>query len=449
MAIFSEHLFIQCALKAETAEKAIALLLTRGYKPLIAGAKSAYYQVYSALVQPPKRFQRGNEEFEPSMTPPWVGELFTPQSCKGIFYVALFVDGWSSPRLQIGCMAENKEEQVTTEFRRFASIVRKSYPNRGNRKWRSYGLVSGRFNDILHDTKIKLLTTDQVATDERACQVLSNPETRSWAIRIKASGGALESDLIKKSSVDPAVLQNVISDLDSASLLAREYVVICKKTSNRVNRFDSRDQLDSASQIGVKCSCGAVISQERIEEFIRPSALLVKLVTGSLWMTSQLVSILKKEGVSGQRIALNIHDGTEEVDAFADFDASLIMFELKDNEFSMGHAYSFGARLAINKPEYAIIVATKGVAPDVKQHFERIQPEAKIIYIEGLYDLQPAIASVLKQIRSKSVSKLLARFEPLTRVQMPLVHTFGSRLGIEARHTSPGRLAVHKTRSNA
>jgi hypothetical protein len=446
LAIFSEHLFIRCACKVETAEKAIALLVTRGYKPLIADAKSAYYQVFSALIQQ-KRFQRGNEEFEQSMIPPLVGELFTPESCEGIFYIALFGDGWNAARLQIGCLAQIKDARVTTEFRRFAYIVRKSYPSRGNRKWRSYGLVSRRFSDILRDDKIRFLTADQVATHERACQVLSNPETRLWAIRIKASGGALESDLIKKSPGDLSVLQKVLSDLSSASLLTREYVVICTKTSNRVNRFDTRDQLDSASQIGVRCSCGTFISQERIEEFIGPSALLIKLLTGSFWMTSHLVATLRKEGVSGHRIALNIQDGAEEVDAFADFDASLIMFELKDNEFSMGHAYSFGAHLAINKPEYAIIVATKGVAADVKHHFERVQPEAEIVYIEAIDDLQPAIASVLTRIRSKSASRLLACFEPLTKIQMPLAHTFGSHLGIEACHTSQGRLAARKLRS--
>ena len=135
---------------------------------------------------------------------------------------------------------------------------------------------------------------------------------------------------------------------------------------------------------------------------------------------------------------------------FVDFDARLIMFELKDNEFSMGHAYSFGARLAINKPEYAIIVATKGVAPDVRHHFERIQPEARIIYIEGLDDLQPAVASVIASIRSESAFQLLARFEPLTRIKMPLAHTFGSWLGLdkEVVHTSQARLAAHKSRSN-
>jgi hypothetical protein len=97
----------------------------------------------------------------------------------------------------------------------------------------------------------------------------------------------------------------------------------------------------------------------------------------------------------------------------------------------MGHAYSFGARLAINKPDYAIIAATKGVASDVKKHFERIRPEAEIIYIEGLGDLRPTIASVITRIKSESAFKLLARFEPLTRIQMPLAYTFGSRLGLD------------------
>jgi hypothetical protein len=365
------------------------------------------------------------------MTPPLIGELFRPQSCEGIYYVALFGDGLGRSRLQIGSISANKSMEVVNEFRRFASIVKRSYPSRGKRKWRNYGLVSTRFNNILKNQKISFLTADQVAINDQACQVLADPEARKWAIRIKASGGSLESELINKSPGDPSVLQHIISALDSASLLTREFVVICNKTSNRVSRFDNREQLDNASRIGMKCSCGAAISLERIEQFIGPSPLLSKLLTGSFWMTSQLVATLKQVGISSHRIAVNVQDGAEEVDAFVDCDASLIMFELKDNEFSLGHAYSFGARLAINKPDYAIITATKGVAPDVKKHFERIRPEAEIIYIEGLGDLRAKVESVITRIRSESAFRLLARFEPLTRIQTPIANTFGISLGLD------------------
>lgn len=432
LAIFSEHSFIPSAYKAANAEKAITLLLAKGYKPLIAHAKDAYYQVLGAPIPPKERFLRSGEEYEPSMAPPLAGELFKPKTCDGIFYVALFGDGWGSSRLQVGCIGPADASGLPNEFRRFAYIVRKSYPNRGKRKWRPYSLISSRFNSVLKDAKIKLVVADQVTSQElSACRPLEDSDTRSWALRIKASGGVIESELIQKFPGDSSVLQVAIAALDSAALLTRQYVVICKKTSNRVNRFDDREQLEKMSTIGAKCSCGAPLSEERIEQFIGPTPLLSKLLTGSYWMTSRLVAVLKGEGIPGQRIALNVQDGSEEVDAFVDINANLIMFELKDKEFSMGHAYSFGARLALNKPEYAVIVATKGVAPEVKEHFERIQPEAEIVYIEKLNDLQPVIAVLSTRIRSGSAFKLLARFEPLARIEMPLANTFGMALGLD------------------
>ena len=48
---------------------------------------------------------------------------------------------------------------------------------------------------------------------------------------------------------------------------------------------------------------------------------------------------LEKLGIPRDRILLNLQEGAEEIDSFVDVDGSLLMFELKDSEFSMGHAY--------------------------------------------------------------------------------------------------------------
>jgi hypothetical protein len=56
-----------------------------------------------------------------------------------------------------------------------------------------------------------------------------------------------------------------------------------------------------------------------------------------------------------------------------------MMYELKDNEFSMGHAYPFGGRIGLYKPDIALIVSTKGVAPEVKEYFNRVKPNSRSI----------------------------------------------------------------------
>ncbi len=128
--------------------------------------------------------------------------------------------------------------------------------------------------------------------------------------------------------------------------------------------------------------------------------------------------VLRRLGVPDDRILLNLHDGPEEIDAFVDMDGTLLMIELKDNEFSMGHAYPFGGRIGLYKPDYAIIVATRGVASDVKDYFETVKPQSTIIYIDRLNQLASSLEVIMKTIRTQRAEEVLTNFE-LVDIQIP------------------------------
>jgi hypothetical protein len=191
----------------------------------------------------------------------------------------------------------------------------------------------------------------------------------------------LASDLTRKTGIQPEQIQTAIEHLTKADLLAKEYVIICKKTSNQVNRVDNRETIDRMTELGVLCSCGNPIGQERIEELFSPTHTMQKMLDQSFWMTARLVRLLTESSIPEERILLNLQEGAEEIDAFVDLEGTLLMFELKDNEFSMGHAYPFGGRIGLYKPDIAVIVSTKGVAPEVKDYFKRVKPAAQVVYL--------------------------------------------------------------------
>jgi hypothetical protein len=148
-------------------------------------------------------------------------------------------------------------------------------------------------------------------------------------------------------------------------------------------------------------------------------------------MSAVLVDTLSAGGIPEERVILNLLEGAEEVDAFVDLEGALFMCELKDSQFSMGHAYPFGGRIGLYKPDIAAIVATRGVAPEVKEYFRRVEPAAQLLYIEELSELDETLASLVMQTRTRRATDILSQFEPLAAVEIPVSSLLGPRLGIQ------------------
>jgi hypothetical protein len=116
------------------------------------------------------------------------------------------------------------------------------------------------------------------------------------------------------------------------------------------------------------------------------------------------------------------------MDCLADVSGELIFFELKDKEFSLGNAYSFGAKIGLLRPKHSVIVTTEAVGGDAKDHFQRAEaaqrssrqvymdpddympPTAQsgIRYIEGLDRLRTDLADLITRIYSQDATRLLS-----------------------------------------
>lgn len=437
MATIIENWYIQSENEPSIIEKAIDDVDRKGYKPLIRRAKQAFVTLLgeplSSTTAQPARADGlvlrgiGSSSVKGQLA---AGDLFRSNTGRGILYVAFYGAGGllDQPRLQAGAIGD---PDTLEEFKNFFEFVKTSYPGIDERKWLPLRIFSTRFVDLSKDADVKFVPGSSVSVvDLEKSKVLEDTEVRALAIRIKSSGGILESDLGKNSKASSGDTAGALRKLDLADLLAKEHVIICRKSSNLVNRVDDPQKVEQMSKMGVLCSCGAPIENERLERFLRPSDTLIRLLDGSFWMTARLVEVLAKKGISKDRILLTVQQGTEELDAFVDVDGTLLVFELKDSLFSMGHAYSFGARLGLYKPKVGVVLTTKGVAPEVRTHFERIKPDARIVYVERLEDLEGAAAEIVESIRSEWAFGLLSEFNPLARVNITLAENIGEQIGL-------------------
>jgi hypothetical protein len=249
------------------------------------------------------------------------------------------------------------------------------------------------------------------------------------AVSIKTSGGLLVRDLPKQLPAEARDrTDNIQKSLLSHGLIDAEIVVVCTKTQAQTARAPSREVLERLSKQGLKCACGRPIADERIEEALTITDLGRSLLDGNRWLILLLVEELQQVGVPLDRILTEQQVGGDEIDCLADISGELAFFELKDKDFNLGNAYSFGAKIGIIRPDHPVILSTQRIGGDAREHFERArlarrsrsgeyylseEEPAEIHYIEGLNCLPEGIQALASTIYARDARRILNRVLPL------------------------------------
>ncbi|WP_025025587.1 hypothetical protein [Caldalkalibacillus mannanilyticus] len=223
----------------------------------------------------------------------------------------------------------------------------------------------------------------------------------SIILTIKSSGSLLKRDLINKFEKIEDI-NKYLDSLKEQNLIRPEYVVLCKKTNEQITKSSKKESIDLMGEHDIRCSrCDRLITEETIEELLITTKISNNMIDGSRWMTINLVDALVALGVPLEDILVNIAEGPEEIDAIVSIGENLLLFELKDSQFSLGHAYPFQSRLVVYNAGIGVIWASRGVAPEVKEHFNRVKPEADICYIESLDEILPSLGKLIEGLRWK------------------------------------------------
>ncbi len=217
--------------------------------------------------------------------------------------------------------------------------------------------------------------------------------------------------------------------LKHEGLVDSEIVVVCAKTQAQVARAPSRDALTELSARSIKCACGRPIADERTEEALAITDLGRSLLDKARWLTILLVQELEAVGVPRDAILVEQTVGGDEFDCLANVSGELALFELKDKEFNLGSAYSFGAKIGIIRPDHPVIVTTEKVGGDAKEHFVRAKaardsrdyddyPESRapsdITYIEGVECLEGGVRDFVSKVYRGDAMRSLNRVLPLS-----------------------------------
>jgi hypothetical protein len=217
--------------------------------------------------------------------------------------------------------------------------------------------------------------TQPTATEIKASTVLRDKAARSLMQSIKQSGALMVKDLPKQltNNTDKARVEEIRQELVDAELLAQETVIVCGKSSEPILTYRTEQQATLFEDEELKCPCGKSLKTEPREKSVGATPLGRSLVDKSRWMTVVLVNELTMLGIPLEHIFIEQMDGGNEMDCLAIMAGDMVMFELKDNEFSLGHAYSFGAKVGVQRPNLSVVITTDKVAKDAKAHFEQVR----------------------------------------------------------------------------
>ncbi|UHA72170.1 hypothetical protein [Paenibacillus sp. 481] len=278
------------------------------------------------------------------------------------------------------------------EIDRILGCFKKRIPS--IKQWEEYRRISKTFDELSKTYTAPLFSKEEYYI----ANSLYDPSLLNILMSIKSSGGLLRRDVLTKFEriLDINLFIEKLIDL---KLLRSEYVVLCKKTSEQINKAPVKESINLMGEHGIRCSrCNRLITDETVEEYLAVTDTANGMLDGSKWMTINLVETLINLGISEQDILVNITQGPEEIDAIVSIGDEIVLFELKDSQFSLGHAYAFQSRLGIYEAETGVIWATKGVAPEVKEHFNKVKPDAEICYIENIVSLVPSLVTIIEKI---------------------------------------------------
>ncbi len=289
---------------------------------------------------------------------------------------------------------------------------------------------SNRFTELRAESREGLVWPPFSQEEIIAAEILADRLARTLALAIKSSGGLLLRDLQKQIPGESReTVDEIVSTLRSRKLVDSEIVVICSKTQAQVSRAPNRQILTELSSKGIKCACGRPIGDERIEEALAVTESGRSLLDKARWLTLLVTEELKRVGIPPESILIEQSIGGDEIDCIGNINGEVALFELKDKEFNLGNAYSFGAKIGIVRPDYPVIITTERVGNDAKEHFVRARPVRRqnyigsraeepmeITYIEGIENLRSGIEKLVSGIYRKDAESLVDRVLPVAAI---------------------------------
>ncbi len=178
---------------------------------------------------------------------------------------------------------------------------------------------------------------------------IEDAKERELLFEVKRSKSLFARDIptLKVGGLDPGRISKLLDYYSGAEmrLLEKRYGIQCKSSGDLICVLESKADLEKAKDL--ECPrCKKKLQFEEIESIYRPTETLKDLLDHSRWMPLQVKDLMENCGVPEDNILISATHDTDEFDVVALVCDTLLVFELKDREVSLGDAYKFSAKFS-------------------------------------------------------------------------------------------------------
>lgn len=381
----------------------------------------------------------------------WVSHHKIGEKTLSVYRADIFIDGSSlvyvindsvsfsnhTKRIEIGVISKKEEDQsaLLKQYKDAFNLSVKKHVD--GRKLRYMQLEWYRFpnNDTIdsyvnYDKQFTYPKTSQ--QNSEAARLFSSP-SNGQLLRKIAERGLLR--LVDFESDLRTAIKESTHMLLAGGLIEQQWVLTCRKTSNRIGYLPMSQVVDNDVQFGARCPhCAREFKDELLQEGYCLSDLGKLMNKSSHWMTVLLTDALLAHGIPREGIIWNLCGNGEEVDCVVQYKGRKWIFELKDGDFESGHAHPLMYRSIKFNASRLIIFTTGKVTVDARKIFEDLSRAGQwkfnhnnLHFIEGIESLDRLVKILANNDAIQNLQGIAKRISHMAGIDLSPV--FSHHLG--------------------
>ena len=249
----------------------------------------------------------------------------------------------------------------------------------------------------------------------RAVELLEDVEARRLLHRIRESQTEGRVSEIIAGVENEAATASLINRMADAGLLRREVLVSCRKMGRSLFRLPSPDALNVITASNATCSeCGTAISDEKIEDLVKPTEIAAQLMEDGSWLTARIYAVLRELGIPEKEIGVGPVSDDGEAHIMVNVCNASFLFVLRDGDVTAAQARHALSKQIETEARHLVVVASGKIQDEARERLReharrraRVGSDVEVILIEGV-DAAEELSRAFERVSQRSLASELS-----------------------------------------
>jgi hypothetical protein len=215
-----------------------------------------------------------------------------------------------------------------------------------------------------------------------------------------------------------AATTSLVNRMADAGLLRREVLVSCRKKGRSLFRLPSPDALSVITSSNATCSeCGTAISDEKIEDLVKPTETASQLLEDGSWLSTRIYSSLRELGIPEKEITVGPTSDDGEAHMMVNVCNAPFLFALRDGDVTAAHARHALIKQIETEARHLVVVASGKIQADARERLReharrraRVGSDVEVIMIEGV-DASDELRRTFERVSQRALAEELSALD--------------------------------------